>query len=57
MFSSVITKQQVFIEQQFQYNILQFFIIFGDFEILGEKSILLNVFRVDSHEFVQYIPY
>ena len=57
MFSSVITKQQVFIEQQFQYNILQLFIIFGDFEILGEKSILLNVFRVDSHEFVQYIPY
>ena len=37
--------------------ILQFFVIFGKFDILREKSILLDVFRVVSFELVPYFPY
>ena len=53
--SSVITKQQVLIKQKFQYNIHS--TAFGNFDILGERSILLNIFWVVSHEFEQNIPY
>ena len=57
-FSSVITKQQVHTEQQLQYNIhSSVFVISGNFENLGEKSILLNVFQVVSDGFIQHIPY
>ena len=57
-FSSVITIQQVFIKQHVQYNIhITASCYFWYFEILGERSILLNVFLVVSDVFVQQIPY
>ena len=55
--SSVLTKQQVLIKQQFQSNIhMTAFCYFGNFDILGERSILLNAFRVLSDGFLQDIP-
>ena len=52
------TKQQVLIKQQFQYNIhVTAFCSFGSFDILEERSILLNVFRVIFDGLVQHIPY
>ena len=37
--------------------ILPLFVIFSNFEILGERSISVNVFRVVSDGFVQHIPH
>ena len=48
----------ILIKKEFQYNMhITAFFIFGNFEILGERSILVNVFWVNSNGFVQHTPH
>ena len=55
---SVITIQQVIIYQYFENNIsiTHLLVIFNNFEFLGKRSILVNVFWVIFDGLVQHIP-
>ena len=55
--SSVKSINQFLLNNSFNITyMLQLFGILGALELLQERSISLNVFRVVSDEFVQYIP-